>query len=599
MSNQAIAERLDAFAGLLELAGSGFYTSRAYRRAAETIRDTLAPAEELIRADRIRELRGIGPSHSRHVGRARENGHDRRVGRARATVRPELIGLGRYLGLGPKRMLEIANDLEVETAAQFRAAAAAGRLQEARGIGPVTERRLLERLEQQEPRPRRGLLLNQARALLERIAEPLGGEIAGDVRRWSDTPTELSIVVAARKPAETFDAFEQLPDIVAVVERTERKAVGVTVEGVPVTLVAAEPSRYGTELVQATGSAAYLAGLDSLPASPSEAGVYTELGVPWCPPELREQPFRGQPPKLVELGDVRGDLHCHTTWSDGKNSVLEMALAAIELGYEYIAICDHTPNVRVVPGLDADALRRQGEEIAAVNEQVTPFRVLRGTEVDIRRDGELDLPDDVLEELDWVQLSLHAGQRDTSDNLTRKVTHAMRHPAVRCLSHPTGRLINHRAPNSLDLERVIEVALETGVALEINGLPNRLDLNGRTGTPRGSSRRPARCLNRRPLNPRPQQHATRDRHRQTRLGNRRLPRQHESRGRIRPRVAWPGVTRPTRSVGWAVNGASRRMAVLPEVWRVGNAGRRVLHVLGLWLPGLGVVGPRGAGPRRQ
>jgi DNA polymerase (family 10) len=202
------------------------------------------------------------------------------------------------------------------------------------------------------------------------------------------------------------------------------------------------------------------------------------MGVPWCPPELREQPFRGRPPKLDELGDVRGDLHCHTTWSDGKNSVLEMALAAIDLGYEYIAICDHTPNVRVVPGLDSDALRRQGEEIAAVNEQVRPFRVLRGTEVDIRRDGELDLPDDMLEELDWVQLSLHAGQRDNRADLTRKVIHAMRHPAVRCLSHPTGRLLNHRAPNSLDLGRVIEVALETGVALEINGLPNRLDLNG-------------------------------------------------------------------------------------------------------------------------
>jgi len=478
LSNQAIAERLDAFASLLELAGSGYYTSRAYRRAAETIRDTLAPAEELIRADRIRELRGIGPSIARTLAELVQTGTIAELDELERTVRPELIGLGRYLGLAPKRMLEIAGDLEVETASQFRAASAAGRLQEARGIGPATERRLLERLEQHEPQARRGLLLNQARALLQGIAEPLGAEIAGDVRRWSDIPTDLSIVAAARSPAETVDAFEQLPDIVAVIERTDRKAVGVTVEGVAVTLVVADPSRYGTELVRATGSAAYLGGLDSLPASPSEAGVYAEMGVPWCPPELREQPFGGRPPELVELGDVRGDLHCHTTWSDGKNSVLEMALAAIELGYEYIAICDHTPNVRVVPGLDSDALRRQGEEIAAVNERVRPFRVLRGTEVDIRRDGELDLPDDVLEELDWVQLSLHAGQRDSRANLTRKVTHGMRHPAVRCLSHPTGRLINHRAPNSLDLERVIEVALETGVALEINGLPNRLDLNG-------------------------------------------------------------------------------------------------------------------------
>src|SRR5205085_1394872 len=181
-------------------------------------------------------------------------------------------------------------------------------------------------------------------------------------------------------------------------------------------------------------------------------------------------------PALVELGDIRGDLHMHTTWSDGRASVEEMGRAARELGYEYVAICDHTTNVRVVPGLDADALRRQGEEIAAANEQLAPFRVLRGAEVDIRSDGTLDLPDDVLDELDWVQLSLHAGQREQSGALTRKVIEAMRHPAVRCLSHPKGRIINHRPPNALRLEAAIEVALETGVAIETNGLPDRLDL---------------------------------------------------------------------------------------------------------------------------
>jgi DNA polymerase (family 10) len=180
----------------------------------------------------------------------------------------------------------------------------------------------------------------------------------------------------------------------------------------------------------------------------------------------------------VEQAQIRGDLHVHTTWSDGKASVLEMATAARDLGYEYLAVCDHTPNVTVVPGLDADDLRRQGEEIASANEELAPFRVLRGTECDIRRDGTLDLPDDVLEELDWVQLSLHAGQRQKRDELTRKVTEAMRHPAVRCLSHPKGRIINHRPPNALDLERVFEVALETRVYVETNGLPDRLDLSG-------------------------------------------------------------------------------------------------------------------------
>src|SRR5262249_32871610 len=187
----------------------------------------------------------------------------------------------------------------------------------------------------------------------------------------------------------------------------------------------------------------YVEAFGELPDGAEEADVYAELGVPFCPPELREQAFRGEPPELLTRDQIRGDLHMHTTWSDGKASVLEMALAARELGYEYVAICDHTPNVRVVPGLDAEALRRQAEEIAAVNEEVAPFRVLRGTAVDTRRDGELDLPDDILAELDWVQLSLHAGQREPREQLTRKVTEAMRNPAVRALSHPKGRIINH------------------------------------------------------------------------------------------------------------------------------------------------------------
>ena len=196
-----------------------------------------------------------------------------------------------------------------------------------------------------------------------------------------------------------------------MVEQDERRAVGVTVEGVPVELVAAEPERFGTALVRATGSPAYVAALEPLPDAPDEAAVYRALGVPWCPPELREEPFRGEPPALVEQGDIRGDLHCHTTWSDGRASVEEMGRAARERGYDYLAICDHTPAVGAVRGLTADDVRRQAEEIAAANELLAPFRVLRGIECDILPDGRLDLPDDVLAELDWVQASVHGGQR--------------------------------------------------------------------------------------------------------------------------------------------------------------------------------------------
>lgn len=475
LDNAAIAERLEAFAGLLDLAGSGYYTARAYRRAAEMIRATPAPVAELVQAGRVRELRGVGPGIELRLTELVETGAIAELEELERELEPGLVGLGRFLGVGPKRFVEIARALGVHTVEEFRAAAEAGRLREAPGVGPETERKLLAGLAR-ERHPSRGLLLHRARELVDRVAAELGGEPAGDPRRWCDLSHRLAVVVAAREPRPVLDRFASLPLVVAVVEREERRALGVTVEGVPLELVVPPPERFGTELVRATGSAAYVDSLGALPDAGYERTLYGRLGLPWRPPELREAGAPEPPEQLVEVRHIRGDLHVHTTWSDGKATVLEMASAARELGYEYVAICDHTPNVRVVPGLDADALRRQADEIAAANAELAPFRVLRGSECDIRVDGSLDLPDDVLAELDWVQLSLHAGQRQRGDELTRKVTEAMRHPAVTCLSHPKGRILNHRPPNELDLERVIEVALETGVALEINGLPDRLDL---------------------------------------------------------------------------------------------------------------------------
>jgi DNA polymerase (family 10) len=310
------------------------------------------------------------------------------------------------------------------------------------------------------------------------IAAALDGEPAGDARRWRDACEHLAVVRAAADPAPVLARFAELGLIVAVIEREERRAVGVTVEGVPVELLVPAPEAAGTALLRATGSTAYVAALEPLPDAPGERAVYAALGLPWCPPELREAPFAGAPPALVEVAEIRGDLHCHTTWSDGRASVEEMGRAAIERGYEYIAICDHTPAVGAVPGLDADDVRRQGEEIAAANEALAPFRVLRGIECDILPDGRLDLPDDVLAELDWVQASVHGGQRMPRAEMTRRVEAALEHPHVSCLSHPTGRLIGRRPENAVDLERVYALALERGVALEVNGLPDRLDLRG-------------------------------------------------------------------------------------------------------------------------
>jgi DNA polymerase (family 10) len=487
LDNTAIAERLDALAALLELAGAGYYTARAYRRAAELVRSTPAPVAELVRAGTVRQLRGIGPGIEARLRELVETGEIAELAELERTHSPELVGLAHLLGIAPNRMLELGQALGVRTAADLREAAATGQLTTVAGIGPKTEARLRAALEQADrPRPRRGILLARAWALAGDIAAAVDGVVAGDPRRFRDSCERFAIVVAAAEPAPVAERFERLPQVVSVLERAERRVLGVTVDGVPVELVAAEPERFGTELVRATGSDEYVAALEPLPAGRDEEEVYRRLGLPFRPPELREQPSREPPPPdLLRLEDVRGDLHCHTDWSDGKASVLEMGRAARELGYEYLAICDHTRAVRVVPGLDADELRRQAEEIVAANAELTRdsgseprsrFRILRGSECDILPDGSLDLPDDVLAELDWVQVSLHAGQRAPRRELTARVVEAMRHPAACCLSHPTGRLINHRPPNALELERVFEVALETGVALEVNGLPDRLDL---------------------------------------------------------------------------------------------------------------------------
>ncbi len=472
-TNHEIATTLDAYAALLDLAGAGHYTVRAYRRAAELVRETRAPVADLVRDGRARDLRGIGPGIERRLTELVSTGRLAELEELERDVEPQLVALGRFVGLGPQRMVALGRALGVRTADELREAAAAGRLREAPGIGPATEQKIIAGLARERPQRPRALLLPRALELAGSIALELDAEVAGEARRRCETVHEL--VLVSSSPA-ALERLQSSPTVVALVERDRDRAVGVTVEGLAVELVVAPPERFGTELLRATGSAAYVASLGELPAAPDEHGVYAHLGLPWCPPELREGPLVREPPALVGIDDIRGDLHCHTTWSDGKASVREMAVAARDLGYAYVAICDHTPNVRVVPGLDADGLRAQAEEIAGVNGELAPFRVLRGTECDIRSDGRLDLPDDVLAALDWVQLSLHAGQRESAERLTKKVTEAMRHPAVRCLSHPKGRIINHRPPNALVLERVLEVALEEGVALETNGLPNRLDL---------------------------------------------------------------------------------------------------------------------------
>ncbi|HEU5213411.1 MAG TPA: PHP domain-containing protein [Gaiellaceae bacterium] len=477
-ANEVIADQLDRLAALLELAESSPHSVGAYRRAATLVRDTPLSVAELVRRGEAQKLRGIGPSIEKRLQELVETGELGDVAELEDRLRPGLVGLGRYLGVSPRLAAEIGRTLRVTDLDDLRGAAAAGRLREVPGIGPAKERQIIAALAG-DLRPQvggRAPMLSRAWALLERIAGGVSGVVAGDVRRWRDEPRELAVVTWAPDPTELLDRFAALPEIVSVVDRGERLSVGVTVDGLPVELVVAEPGSFGTALVRATGSRAYVDALEPLPVAAEEEGVYAALGIPWCPPELRERPFRGEPPPLVALEQIRGDLHCHSVWSDGRATIREMGEAAIALGYEYLAICDHTQAVNAVPGLDAEGVRWQAEEVAEANELLAPFRLLHGIECDILADGSLDLPDEVLAGLDWVMASVHAGQRMPRAEMTKRVLTAMAHPAVSALSHPTGRLIGRRPPNELDIEVVVAAAVETGVALEVNGLPARLDL---------------------------------------------------------------------------------------------------------------------------
>ena len=262
---------------------------------------------ELVTTGRVRRLRGIGPGIEARLRELVETGEIAELAELERELSPELVGLGRYLGLSAQRSIELARALGIHTADELREAAAAGRLRDVPGIGEKTEARLLGALAREsEPAPERGLLLNRARELVHGIAAALGGEAAGDVRRCRESCHELAVVCSAQDPAPILAAFAQLPQIVAVIAQAERSVAGVTIEGVAVRLVVAPPSSFGSELARATGAPAYVAALEPLPDAPEEPALYAALRVPWCPPELREEPFTGEPPSLVELAQIRG-----------------------------------------------------------------------------------------------------------------------------------------------------------------------------------------------------------------------------------------------------------------------------------------------------
>jgi len=501
--NADVADQLELLADLTEIGGEDSFRVNAYRRAAQRVRETATPVAQLALEGRAKELQGIGKTIEEKIVEIVEDGEIHALTKRKALVPAELVLFTRLPGLGPKSARKIWQQLGITTLAELKEAAAAERLRTLPGIGARLEENVLRALEAPAAaeEPKRTLLgraLPALQAVVSVLAEHpacIEVSIAGSARRYRETVRDLDIIATATDAEGLIDYFTSLRWVVEVVAKGPTKATVVSADGLRFDLRVVPPECYGNLLQHFTGSKEHNVALREAAVrkklSVSEYGVletesgetitaateeevYRFLGYDLIPPELRENAGEleaarnGTLPKLVELRDLRGDLHTHTHWSaDGKNTLEQMVLAAIERGYQYYAITDHSHYLRVGK-LDA-----QRAEIEALRERVAPFTILHGVEVNIKADATLDLADEQLATLDWVVASVHAAREK---NPLERVFAAMENPYVDCIGHLTGRRINTRGPVDIDLDRVYEKALETGTFLELNSQPDRLDL---------------------------------------------------------------------------------------------------------------------------
>lgn len=500
--NADVADQLDLLADLSELLGDEGFRVLAYRRAATRVRETPASIAELALAGEAKALPGVGKTIEGKIVEIVETGEIAALMRRKEAVPPEVVAFLRLPGIGPKTAARIWRELGVTTLAGLREAAETERLRTLAGLGARSEEKILKALAAGlgAEEEKRGLLGAGLPAVLAVVAElrahPAAVEVseAGSVRRRKETFRDLDVIATATDPAALTDAFTRLPLVAEIVAHGDTKATVVSHDGFRFDLRVVPPECFGNLLQHFTGSKEHNVAMreeaQRRGLSISEYGVttvetgevvtarteeelYGYLGYAFIPPELRENAgelaaARAHAlPELVELGDLRGDLHTHSTWSDGRATIAEMAAAARARGYAYLAVCDHSQRLR------EGRLQAQWEEIDALNERLKPFRLLKGVEVNIKADGSLDLADEELAALDWVMASVHSSfDRDP----TGRVLAALESPHVDCIGHLTGRKLGRRLPADVDLERVVEKALETGSFLELNSQPDRLDL---------------------------------------------------------------------------------------------------------------------------
>ena len=520
LSNQQLASIFSDIADRLEIQGEVVFKTRAYRTIAENLQSLARPIADIWKEGKLSEVPGIGKAIHDKIDELLRTGGLEFYERLRAEVPDGVVAMLQVSGLGPKRVKEIWSTLGVMSLAELEAAARAGRLRGLPKMGEKTEQKILAGIESLKRRAtgrrRIGDVLPvalQIQAALQAVPGVQKVSYAGSLRRGRETIGDIDFVAATRDPAPLMEAFRKLPQAESVLGSGETKTSILLQDGLQVDLRAVEPAVWGTAMQYFTGSQAHNIRLrelaqkqrlslneyaltpldaDGTPTGQpltfdTEEALYARLGLSLIPPELREDrgeieaAQKGKLPHLIARADLRGDLQMHTNWSDGAADVLTMARGAMALGYEYILITDHSQSLGIANGLTPERVRAQRKEIDAANKRLrdegAAFRVLQGVEVEVKTDGVLDLPDDVLAELDLVQASVHTSLSQPRERITERALSALRHPHVHILGHPSGRLINEREAGDYDWEKLFRAAAEHDVALEINADPARLDLN--------------------------------------------------------------------------------------------------------------------------
>jgi DNA polymerase (family 10) len=507
--NSDIADIFNKLASLLEIKEANRFRVRAYRNAADTISSLSKSVTDMVGdGEDLTQLPGIGEELAEKIEEIVETGDLAQLVELEERVPADLDKLMDIPGLGAKRAKKLYEELDIKNPEELKKAAKSGKIRKLKGFGKKTEQNILKELERGREEEERVQL-----SVAEEYAEPLVNylrdaeevkrvEVAGSYRRKKETVGDLDILATGNNRGEIMERFTEYDEVDEVVSKGETRSTIILNSGIQVDLRVVPQEDYGAALLYFTGSKAHNISLrnmaiednlkineygvfkgDEKVAGETEEDIYEILDLPYMIPELREN--RGEIeaaqeeelPDPVTLEDIRGDLQCHTKASDGHATLEEMAEAARELGYEYIAITDHSPRVAVAKGLDADGLTEQIDEIEKINDQLDDILILKSIEVDILDDGSLDLPDDILELLDLTICSVHSKFNLSEEKQTERIIRAMDNPNFNILAHPTGRLIGKRKPYEVDVERLMEAALERGCFMEVNAHPQRLDIN--------------------------------------------------------------------------------------------------------------------------